>query len=383
MRPSGGNILGRWRHTIDTDSDFELRAYYDHTHRDDPSFRDDLDTYDLDFQHRFALPAQQVTWGLNYRLTDNRNIGKGVFAVDPTDATDSLYGGFVQDRIALGESLFLTVGTKLEHNDFSGFEIQPSARLAWDLSRTQTLWGAVSRAVRVPTRLERDISIAFTDPNANPVGRLLGNRDFTSEKLLAYELGYRLQATDSLSFDLTSFLNRYTGLASLELATPFVDPRDGKTIVPVVNQNLTDGRAIGAEALVTYSPLESWRLTGSYSYLSLDLTTHGQDINRGRFNEGSTPRNQFGLRSATDLAGFQFDAFIRYVGALHHDPVNVTGEGIPAYTELDLRVARAWDRIDVALAGHNLLHDHHLEFGAPALRGEMERSVFLSVEWGY
>ncbi|HEV7632172.1 MAG TPA: TonB-dependent receptor, partial [Steroidobacteraceae bacterium] len=173
------------------------------------------------------------------------------------------------------------------------------------------------------------------------------------------------------------------GLASLELAAPFVDPRDGKTIVPVVNQNLTDGRAIGAEALITYSPLESWRLTGSYSYLSLDLTTHGQDINRGRFNEGSTPRNQFGLRSAADLAGFQFDAFIRYVGALHHDPVNVTGAGIPAYTELDLRVARAWDRIDVALAGHNLLHDHHLEFGAPALRGEMERSVFLSVEWGY
>jgi iron complex outermembrane receptor protein len=381
---SGGNILGHWRHTIDAGSDFEFRAYYDHTHRDDPTFRDDLDTADLDFQHHFALTAQQVIWGLNYRLTANRNVGKGVFAVDPPDARDTLFGGFVQDQIAIRDSLHLTVGTKLEHNDFSGFEVQPSGRLAWDLSSTQTLWGAVSRAVRVPTRLERDIAISFTDPSANPVGRLLGNRDFKSEKLLAYELGYRWQASKRLAVDLASFLNRYRGLASLELGVPFVDPRDGKTVVPVINENLNDGRAVGVEALVTFSPIQSWRLTGSYSNLSLKIEPHGQDINRGKFAEGSTPRNQFGLRSAIDLAaGFQIDAFLRHIGAIRKDPLIVNGEGISAYTELDLRIARAWNRIELAVAGQNLLHAHHLEFGAPAQRGQIERSLYASVAWRY
>ena len=383
VQTNGGNFLGHWRHTIDADSDLEFRAYYDHTHRDDPSFEDVLDTVDLDFQHHFTLTAQQITWGLNYRLTVNRNVGRGIFAVDPLDASDNLFGGFVQDQIAIRDSLHLTVGTKLEHNDFSGFEVQPSVRLAWDLASTQTLWGAVSRAVRVPTRLERDVAINFTDPNANPVGRLLGNPDFTSEKLLAYELGYRWQVSPRLAVDLASFLNRYSGLASLEFGTVFVDPRDGKTVVPVVNENLSDGRAVGVEALITFSPIESWRLTGSYSNLSLQIQTHGQDINRGRFAEGSTPHNQFGLRSAIDLAGFQLDAFLRHIGAIRHDPLIVTGEGIPAYTELDLRIARAWNRIELALTGKNLLHAHHPEFGAPAQRGEIERSVYASVAWRY
>lgn len=380
---SGGNVLGRWRHTVDDDSNFEFRAYYDRTHRDDPSFLDELDTVDLDFQHHFALQAQQVIWGLNYRMTANRNVGKGVFRVDPSDANDNLFGGFVQDRIAIRDSLHLTVGTKLEHNDFSGFEIQPSGSLAWDLSSTQTLWGAISRAVRAPTRLERDVAIDVTDASVDPVWRLLGNRDFTSEKLLAYELGYRWQASKRLAVDLASFLNRYRGLASLELGTAFVDPRDGRTVVPIINENLSDGRAAGFEALVTFSPVESWRLTASYSNLSLKIEPHGQDLNRGRFAEGSTPRNQFGLRSAIDLAGFQIDAFLRHIGAIRHDPQIVTGEGIPAYTELDLRIARAWNRIELALAGRNLLHAHHPEFGSPAHRGQIERSVYASIAWRY
>jgi iron complex outermembrane receptor protein len=303
--------------------------------------------------------------------------------VDPEKSDDQLWSGFIQDQIALNERVQLTLGTKLEHNDFSGYEIQPSARLAWDVSPTRTLWGAVSRAVRVPTRLERDIAIDFTDPTANPVGRLLGNRDFNSEKLLAYELGYRWQASPRLAIDLAAFVNRYRGLASLELGTPFIDPRDGRTVVPVANQNLTDGRAAGGEALVTFSPLDSWRLTASYSNLSLKIEPRGLDINRGRLAAGSTPRNQFGLRSALDLAGIQFDAFIRHVGAIRSDPQIVTGEGLPAYTELDLRIARGWNRTELALSGQNLLHDHHLEFGPPAHRGEIERSVYASIAWRY
>ena len=127
---SGGNVLGRWEHRPSEDSDFQLRLYYDRTHRNDPSFLDDLDTVDLDFQHRFAWARrQEVVWGLNYRLMVDDDRGKGIFAVQPPVSRDQLFSGFVQDQIALRNSLQLTVGTKLEHNDFSGFEWQPSARL--------------------------------------------------------------------------------------------------------------------------------------------------------------------------------------------------------------------------------------------------------------
>lgn len=377
----GGNLLGRWRRTLDADSDVELRAYYDRTHRDDPSFHDDLDTVDLDFQHHFGVAAQRVTWGLNYRRTSNRNLGKGLFAVDPPRSRDELFSGFLQDQIAIGDSLHLTLGTKLEHNDFSGFEIQPSVRVAWQLPRAQTLWVAVSRAVRVPTRLERDIAIEVTPPGSNPAGRLLGSRDFDSERLLAYELGYRWQVSPRLTVDVASFLNLYRGLASLEIGSPFSDPDDGRTVYPIVNENLTDGRALGADALVNFSPTSNWRLTASYSWLDLDITPQGQDQNRGRFADGSTPRHQFGLRSAIDIGSLQIDAFLRRIGAIRRDPQIVTGEGIPAYAELDLRVAHAWDHVELAVTLQNLLHDQHVEFGAPAQRGGIERSVRASIVW--
>lgn len=377
----GGNVLGRWRRTLRGDANFEMRAYYDRTHRNDPSFDDDLDTVDLDFQHHFPIGAQQITWGLNYRWTSNTNLGKGVFAVDPPGARDQLISGFLQDQIAIGDSLHLTLGTKLEHNDFSGFEVQPSARLAWNLSREQTLWAAVSRAVRVPTRLERDVAIEITESGVNPTGRLLGNRSFESEELLAYELGYRWQVSPRLTVDVASFLNRYKGLASLEVGEPFTDPGDGRTVYPIVNENLTDGRAIGIETLVNFAPMESWRLTASYSYLDLNIDPHGQDVNRGQFHDGSTPRHQFALRSALDVGAMQIDAFLRHNSAIRRDPQIVSGEGISAYTELNLRAAYAWRAVEFSVVLQNLLHDHHLEFGAPAHRGEIERSIHARIVW--
>jgi iron complex outermembrane recepter protein len=382
---SGGNVLGRWQRTLGADSDIQLRAYYDRTERDDPSYRDTLDTVDIDFQHRLALsPAQQLTWGLNYRYTSNSNQGKVLFALAPEDSRDYVLSAFVQDQISFTDAVRLTMGTKLEHNDYSGFEVQPSVRLAWDAAAGHTVWSAVSRAVRVPTRLERDIAVDVTDPAANPLVRLLGNKDFDSEELLAYELGYRWQALETLSIDLAAFHNRYEGLASLELGTPFVAP-DGRTILPVSNLNLTDGRTRGVEALVTFAPLRFWRLTGSYSYIDIELDPRGQDLNRGSFLEGATPRHQFGLRSLLDLpAGVQLDAQFRTSSAIRRLPEVVSGEGIAGYSELDLRIAwQVSERTEVAVVGQNLLQEHHAEFGTPASRGEIERSVYGKVVWNF
>jgi iron complex outermembrane receptor protein len=383
---NGGNVLTRWRRNLSQDADVQLRVYYDRTDRDDPSFTDALDTLDSDFQHRLRVGSrQEVTWGANYRFAANENVGRGIFAVEPARSRDHLLSGFIQDQIRIFDSLRVTGGTKLEHNSFSGVEFQPSGRIAWDPSSSHTLWGAVSRAVRVPTRLERDVTIDVSDPNGNPVVRLLGNRAFDSERLLAVEAGYRWQPVQSLSVDLAVFDNRYRGLASLEVGEPFLDAAASRTIVPLRNENLTAGRARGVEALVTYSPLPPWRLSASYSHLHLHLDPEGADLNRGEFLEGSTPRNQLGVRSSLDLpARLQFDAQFRHVSSIRRMPPLVTGEGLPEYSELDVRLAwEPWRQLEVSLVGQNLLHNHHVEFGPPTGRGAIQRGAYAKVAWGF
>jgi iron complex outermembrane receptor protein len=381
---TGGNVLGHWRHTMSDDSDFELRVYYDYTHRNDPTFLDDLATLDLDFQEHLPLgSAQTLTWGLTARTMDDIDHGKGLFALNPPDSRDNLESGFVQDEISLPHSVRLTLGTKVEHNDFSGFEVQPSVRAAWSLSDTQTLWGAVSRAVRVPTRLERDVDIDVTDPAGNPVIVLLGNRNFHAEQVLAFELGYRWRPLPDLSLDLAAYRNRYTGLASLELGTPFVDAATGQAIVPLFNENLIDGHSTGLESLAMYSPVDWWRLSVDYSYIDMQLTPLGQDINRNHFSEGSTPRNQVGVQSDFDLPhGVALYAGLREVSAVRTLPEVVNGTGDPGYQELDLNaIWRVTPHLTLSLRGRSLLHAEHVEFGGAGERSAIERSVFAQMRW--
>jgi iron complex outermembrane receptor protein len=386
IHTAGANVLTRWRRTLSLDSDFQVRLYYDRTHRDDPAFVDDLDTVDLDAQHRFLLaPRHKVTWGANYRFTANQNDGKGLFALEPPSSHDHLLSGFAQDRIRLMDSLHITIGSKLEHNDFSGVELQPSGRVGWEVARAHFVWGAVSRAVRVPTRLERDLTIDVTDPATDPVFRLIGNPAFESERLLAYEVGHRWQTAQSFSVDLVAFHNRYRGLAALEFGDPFVDARIGRTVMPLQNENVNAGRAAGVETLVTYAPTPSSRVSASYSFLDLEIDPGGQDLNRGRFVAGSTPRHQVGLRASLDLpANFQLDGGFRRLAAVERIPEIAAGGGVAGYSELDLRLAwRGWDKAEIAIVGQNLLHNHHPEFGGPASRGEAERSVYARIAWGF
>ena len=383
LKLSGGNVLARWRRDTAEDADMQLRAYYSYERRDDPSYLDTLHTFDIDFQRRFvAGTSHDIVWGVAYRVTQNRNSEGELFRLDPEQSTDHLFSGFVQDQLSLTDSLRLTLGTKLEHNDFSGFEAQPSVRLAWTVNDAQTLWAAISRAVRTPTRFERDIAIDVSDPAANPVIRLLGNEDFQAEELIAYEAGWRWRPLTVMSLDLALFYNDYDKLASLELGTPFIDPADGRTVIPILNKNQMDGRTYGAELLVEWQPIDAWRLTASYSHIDMNLTPLAQDLNRNEWVEGSTPRNLAGLRSLLSLEHFEIDAQLRYQSRIHKMPLVTSGEGIDAYTELDLRLG--WlvsDHWTLALVGQNLLHDEHVEFGPVEARGALERAAYMKAEW--
>jgi iron complex outermembrane receptor protein len=377
---AGGNVLARWTHTFAKGSNLQVRAYYDATHRDDPSFLDNLDTFDLDLQHRFQLPlGQEFLWGLNYRSMYDRLHSKQIpDLLKPPNSQDNVLSGFVQDQIAVVDSLKLTLGTKLEHNDFSGFEIQPTARFAWSPLPEQTLWGAVSRAVRIPTRFERDIDVDVTDPSKSPLLHYFGDRGYGSEKLLAYELGYRWQIEKRLFLDLAAYLNVYRGLLSLEFAPSYVDPATGQTIIPIVNKNLTDGLARGGEASLTLTPVRSWRLVANYSYLLLTLEPKGQDLNGGYVLAGSTPRNLFSLQSFVDLPDhFQLDALFRYSTAVLSASQIVKDQEIPNFAELDVRVAwQGLQHLDISLVGRNLLHAHHRELPGGL---EMQRAVYAKI----
>lgn len=378
-RVTGGNLLARWTHAFAPDSNVQVRAYYDSTRRDDPTFLDVLHTIDLDLQHRFPLPLRQdVVWGLHYRSMDDRNRGKGVFALQPPDSRDDLFSGFVQDQVGVLDSLEVTLGTKLERNDFSGFEYQPTARIAWKPSPGQTLWGAVSRAVRVPTRLERDVHIDVSDPAQDPVARLLGSDSFASERLLAWELGYRFRLGQLLLVDLAAYYDVYSGLASLEVGAPFTDPGSGQTVIPIVNENLTDGVAKGGEASLTFSPARPWRLEAHYTFVRLTLEPRGQDLNNGHLLAGATPRHQVGLQSFLDLPRhFRLDLLFRYASSLPSSPQMVQGERTPAYATLDARIAwEGWRRFELSLAGRNLLEARHREFPGGT---KMQRAVFAKL----
>ncbi len=380
---SGGNLLGRWRRTLSGGSEIGLQAYFDRTVRDDPFFEDVLETFDVDFEHRFPAGRRHAAlWGLSYRRMDDEFAGRSAVVLDPATSSDELVSGFVQDEIDLAPGWRLVAGTKLEHNDFSGTECQPSLRLSWSRSPRQTLWGAVSRAVRTPTRIERDIFAPLSDPAGNPRLALVGNRGLEAEELEAFELGWRRE-TDTVLLDLAVFHNRYHRLVTFGRGAPSVDG-EGRVLLPILSLNAMDGEASGGEAVVEWFPRPRWRVSGSYSYLDLRLDASSRALSPAAASdiEGASPRHQVGLRSAADLPrDLALDALLRWVDALGGVPGAAAGSEVDDYWDLDLRLAwSAGEGLTLSLVGQNLLHRHHTEFP----RGtDLERGVYAKLTWRF
>lgn len=376
---SGGNLLGRWRRVFDEVSDLTLQAYYDRTNRRDPSFREDRDTFDLDFQHRFSpFRRHQVTWGLGYRLTSGAaDAVVETITFTPATRTDHLVSAFVQDEIVLLENLLrLTIGSKFEHNDYSGFEIQPSARLAWTPVPRHTVWGAVSRAVRTPSRVEHDLaatSLVSARTSPPTFTTIRGSEAFDSEEVLAFEVGYRVQPADRVFVDLATFYNRYDNLLSVEPGQPATSA--SRTTIPVLLRNGFRADAYGAEVALEGLPLAWWRLRGSYGYVQLDLERNAgsRDVTTEKTTEGSSPRHQASVRSLMDLPGkFELDLWLRYVGRL-------PALRVDAYTSLDARLGwRPTPNLDISVVGQYLLEPEHAEFRSSSST-EVERGVYAKV----
>ena len=260
----GGNALLRWTHRFSDESDFQVQLYYDRTERVTRTIQEDRGTFDVDFQHRFPLGEyHRLIWGTNFRSSRD-TIGTDGFVLNfsTPNRTLDVISFFAQDEIALiDEELFLTLGSKFEDNDFTGFEYQPSARIVWNPTDQQAVWGAVSRAVRRPTRVNDDITV--TIPSAFPPPfqpTLTGTRAGLSEDLIAYELGYRAQPTETFSYDIATFYHRYNNLFG---ALP-----TGPTTFLLTN--VGGAQLYGAEISGRYAINDCWRMQASYSLFKLN-----------------------------------------------------------------------------------------------------------------
>jgi iron complex outermembrane recepter protein len=390
---SGGNALARWRRTLSETADLTLQLYYDRTARSTAILGEDRDVVDLELQHGFAPGRRQrVVWGLGYRRTSDDIRNSAILAFTPARRTDDLASGFLQDEVTLRpDRLWLIVGSKLEHNDYTGFEVQPNVRAVWSPRRRHTLWAAVSRAVRTPSRAERDVrfdSAVLAPGTLGPgtpaaVVRTMGDPGFGSEKLVAYELGYRVGLAPGLFLDLATFYNAYDDLRTTRTEAPFFELAPAPhLVIPARLTNEMRGETRGVELTADWRASARWRLDAGYSFLDMRLRLlPGSNDAVSLTAAGQSPRHQLHLRSSLDLQpGLQLDLVARFVDRL-------PAEGVDRYTSLDLRLA--WTPrpgLELALAGQDLLAGSHAEFGPdviPTQATAVKRSGYGKLTWRF
>ena len=390
---SGGNILSRWKHTFSDSSSFIVQTYYDRTERESSLFGERRDTFDIDAQHSFAWGnVQRLIWGLGYRFTNDQITNSTTIGFTPTSRVLSLFNSFVQDEITLiPQTLALIAGTKVEHNSFTGWVVQPNGRLRWTPTQNLTFWGSVSRAIRTPSRAEDDgrADQQALPPNAlfpgSPVALVSarGQRGSQNETLMAYEIGVRYQVVESLSFDIAAFYDRYNRIRSTEPGTPFLEtnPLPPHLVVPFTVNNNLGAETQGVEVSSDWRPLNWWHLQASYSYLRIRMITGSSLDPTGRNANGESPQHQASLRSLMQLPGnIELDLWGRFVDRL-------PALNIPGYFNLDTRIGwRPIKNFDVSVVGQNLLESRRPEFTSSIVAQsatEVQRGAYVKLTWRY
>jgi iron complex outermembrane receptor protein len=387
---SGGFIQGVWDHTLSPHSDTTLQVSYDNYERDD-ILHEGRGTLDLDFQHHFnGWARQNIVWGLTYRYSASNSVGNLTASFVPAALTTQLFGSFVQDEIAIiPDRLFLTMGTKLEHNYYTGWGLMPDIRLAWAPSPQRMLWVAVSKADRTPDELDasaRSTLSGLPGPGGIPVlVTFIGNPNVKNEDLIAYEAGYRTTVLKQLSIDFTTYYNNYSNQETSEPLALFMEntPPPPHLIAPVTYENFMHGEGHGIEVAVNWQATHRWTLTPGYAFeeIHMHLAPASQDMTSADGAEGSSPDNSVQLRSRLLLGhNLTWDTSAYFVGRLT-DPTE------PSYTRLDTQLSWHFrERASLSFVGQNLLKDHHEEFvdsTGTARTTQVKRSAYVKMNWQF
>lgn len=403
---SGGNLLGRWTRTFSRNSEYIIQAYYDRTERQEFLLDETLDTVDIDYQQRYTLQNDiEFLWGLGYRFTRDDSQGRetipGVYSyvLDPSIREDNLYSGFLQARLPVGgEKGEITLGTKIEHNDYSGFEWQPSARAMWIFNDTHSMWGAVSRSVRTPSRIEHDANVnagAYRLPLSEgglvTYVQLRGNDDTEAEKVWSYEAGYRVRPAETFFLDATVFYNNYEDLINgLPRGLPSVEQSLGSMymILPFQVANGMDGETFGFELSAQWSIRKWWRLIAGYSWFRFNALDTGlsQEARQG-FSEGENAEHVFSLVSYMDLPGnFECNGSLYYVDDLPE--LGFSDDlGIDSHLRLDVNINyHPTENWIITVGGRNLLNDSTQEFVETMdgiIPSETPRIIYTAVQYHF
>lgn len=381
----GANLLSRFTYHPGERVEVSMQAYYDRYHRLLPSVYEEWrDTADVQGQVRFPLLDATITTGAGYRVTRDDTAGPPAAIIfEPASRHFETFSAFAQGELELGRGVDLTLGSKLEHNESTGMEFQPGARVGWEVTDTAFMWAAVSRAVRLPNRIDEDIAIFCTPAIAGILGCTpnttlrIGSRMIEAEQVVAYEWGARTWAMDSLTVDLTAFYNRYTDLRSTETNPP-----------PIGSfANRIEADSYGGELAVGWTPAAGISVRPFYAFLYIDAEADAGSTDAFTADnlEGSSPRHSAGLHLALNpWPSVTVDGFLRHVGELERTQV-------PDYTELNFRLGwRPLPDVEVALVGADLLDDSHAESGsAPSASNpspnppqfEVERAVWVDLLW--
>ncbi len=350
----GGNFTVRWHREIDERSSLNVQIYYDHFRRRFQLATDALETMDLETQYNRTEGAHQIVAGFGVRTTRDEFINNAnIFALDPTSRRLWILNAFVQDRFALTPELSLTAGLKLERSSFSGIELLPNLRIAWHPRPDHLLWASVSRAVRTPSRIDRNLV-------APPI--LVAATEFRSEKLVAIEAGYRGQPSGTTSISISLFYNLYDDIRTAEFT--------GNPL-PVRLSNSLTGDTYGLEAWGNWQALHWWRLSAGVALLGKRFRVErGRTDTTGAAALGNDPSYQVLLRSSMNLShSVTLDVGLRAVDGLETPAT-------PGYVEADARLG--WtvsDNLELFVAGNNLLHRTHAESNDINRAQLAERSV--------
>jgi len=393
---SGGDLLARWQHTSGEGSDIQIQTYFDRTNRQDFELGETRDTFDVDFvQHQRVHGDQELTWGLGARVSPSHFIqsSEGVNFL-PASQLDSIYSGFVQYELPIvRDKLTLTAGTKLEHNNFSGFDYQPSVRLMWTPTDRQSFWTAVTRAVRTPSRLDQDVQFDIFQEYYEGIPlyfQIEGDPKLKAEQLIAYEAGYRTQVGRKLYIDFTAFYNSYDNLQGYGPAGLGEAPIPGPTPAPPASPvylyfllpyaNVIQGHTVGTEIAPDWKITSWWQVRGSFSYLHMSLRDKQDFTDTGGLlgsYMGSSPGSMVGLQSFFNLPKhFELDETFRYSAAL-------PAQDVGSYSTADVRLGwHVGEGLDFSLVGQNLLQPYHVEFGGdPGPLIGIKRAVFGKITW--
>ena len=389
-----GDILGRWKHTLGNGSDMTLQFYYDGYHRVDRALSETRNTLDFDFQHHLTIGSrQEIVWGLGYRTTtDNTTAGYAV-EYDPAQRRDNLFSAFVQDDIRLTNSLSLILGSKFEHNSYTGFEYEPSAQLVWNLNDRQAFWASASRAIRQPSRadfdLDADVAVISAGSGLGVV-ELSGNPHRKAERLYDFELGYRAQISKQLSLDVAAFSSYYYGLQTQEPLQPFYEsagsPGAGAPylVIPFLFDDLAHAHNYGTEIFASWSVTPRWQISPGYSYLQMHVAGDptSQDPSAGEIAYES-PKHQFQFHSLLNLTHrVEWDTALYHVGQL----VDGGNGATPSYLRVDTRLGwRVGESLEFSITGQNLQSPAHAEYhdAFAVLHSLAQRSVIGKVTFRF